>query len=564
MAELIKEYKDWIKNVETYKDKVLKQSWQRAKRFYLGKPRISKKLVVNIILPTLQSMIPQLYYENPYIFVKPQKELYFDQASLSESLINYQLRELKIKHEVEECVLDALMYGNGVIYTGWMFESEPQIAGEGFEADELVKKDEPFVKRISPWDFLIDIEASDLRSARIVGRKLIMDIDEVKKNPKFINTEKVNSENIDLNLEYSGREEVIEKKVKNKAKLYELWDKKYNKVIVLADGQDEPLYFDDNVYQMEGHPFSALTFYRNPDEFYTVSHVETLAHHQAELNELSNLLLKHVKTFVSKKILAPTGQTGDKATQEKLLSASNIIVEVPGDPSQWKEFPNVTMNFDFYQLLNQIKSNIREISGVDELQRGGQSRETATAASIRQNFQGMKIGYMSAKVEELFEDVCTKLLQLDQQFLDKEVAIRVAGEQGEYWETLTKEDIQGEFSIYIEAGAIIKTNKEMLRKQWIDLYNLMRNDPNIDPRPLVEQLLKAYDVKNPKDFFKQQAIPQEQPQQGAIPPQAGAVNPLGAGVLPRIMSNSPALAPQLLGTPKKAGGMQGNLFNTGM
>lgn len=144
-------------------------------------------------------------------------------AKMEAEVIQYKLQSLykekHMKHKFKQAVRVGARYGVAVGHVCW---------------DD--KEDEAELHIYTPWDVYIDPTCGgDIKKARYVIRAIPVDIESIKRNPKYKNTDFIKSEG-DKQAESEFRNQFLQFKYpsvgnKNKAILFECWQKDYSKMV---------------------------------------------------------------------------------------------------------------------------------------------------------------------------------------------------------------------------------------------------------------------------------------------------------------------------------------------
>jgi len=138
--------------------------------------------------------------------------------------------------------------------------------------------------------------------------------------------------------------------------------------------------------------------------------------------------------------------------------------------------------------------------GVYEYARGETTdrRETATTASILSNAANERFKMKVRLMEDMgLRRLGLMLIQLNQQFIDRERVIRILGEDGVYFQTVTPEDIAGEFDV-MPIGSTVEpiVNKDNRLTQLLNLYSNIKDSPYIDQAAFLKRILEVADIKD--------------------------------------------------------------------
>ena len=170
----LKEWQDAIRLALRYRRVFGRsQDWKRYKQYYRGFFG-QNQIPVNIIFSTLRSMIPQVYFRNPKVYITPDRPGYFPHSRVLERLDNWLIRELNIKNTMKSEILDVGLCGRGMGIFGYDSEfgfnpdlASPEIlgdvtttsfddkSGERIEYNSNCKPGMPWYLRCNPTDFLV-------------------------------------------------------------------------------------------------------------------------------------------------------------------------------------------------------------------------------------------------------------------------------------------------------------------------------------------------------------------------------------------------------------------------
>ena len=198
-----------------------------------------------------------------------------------------------------------------------------------------------------------------------------------------------------------------------------------------------------------------------------------------------------------------------------------------------------------------IKQDIQEATATYAEARGAQAEEkrTATENVIREKSVSIRF---ETKVK-LFEACGLKRLgfffdHLNQQFIDDERKIRSKDEEGNYsFDSLKPEDLAGQYE-YIPAGSNIEGTLDKLsfREGMVELYSLMKDEPDVRQYELKRRVFDAYGIKDVEKLLKsEEEVQQEQMQQM----QQEMMGTPGGEMLPEEMIPQEGIPPQQEAVP---------------
>ncbi len=583
--------------------------WRRMVDLYRGKhwPRttVSREdlIAVNIAFSTVNVIAPAVSVNHPKIVVVPNKPEDEDRAAFVEAVVNHLWRHHDFRTPFRRSVKDFLIFGHGWLKVGWKFLEQERLLGEP-ERDELfaeatvesdmfamenpemagdlpdreqmlasvpttamtVVEDQPFVERVSPYDIYIDPEATCIEDAKWIAQRIVVSLEEAKKDRRYKPSARKNLEATSLlNPMYAptDRQEtnqylagVVERTV-----IYEFYDIANNTLSVLAKDTDEFLVDPMPMPYAYGQPFVMLRNYDVPDHFYPMGDLEAIESLQLELDKTRSQLMNARKRY-ARKYLYHERSFGPEGREALESEDDGRLVPVVDENKPLSEvvvpMPQIPLSPEIYNLSSIIEQDINTVSGVSEYARGSmpEIRRTATEASIIADAQNARAADKLAIIEISIGHLARRVIQLMQQYMTGEQMAQVSAAGGEtLFVPYTRDDIVGEYDFSVEGGSTQPMNETIRKQQAVSLMNAVAPLVGIviDPAALAKYVLQTgFGVKNPDKFIMQpqQQTPQDaevaQAEAGAAPmpfgqapipegPDMGAFAPTG-GVPPELLA----------------------------
>ena len=412
-----------------------------------------------------------------------------------------------------------------------------------------IMEDQPFVERISPFDMLIDPEATCLDDAKWVAQRIVRPLEEVKSDKRFKASARRKLEadsgfkarwaNDDERDEYSD--------LVDRVTLYEYYDIENNTISICTRDGEEFLLEPTPMPYAFGHPYVMLRNYDIPDVFYPMGDVEQMESLQEELNKTRSQMVNHRKRYARKYLYHERsfGPAGREALESDEDGRFVPVVDENRDLNGVVvPLPQVPLAPEIYNHSNIIEQDINTVSGVSEYARGQmpEIRRTATEASIIADAGNARAADKLAMVEIIIGEVARLVLQLLQQYMTQPQMVRITGKDDEeYFVAYERDDIMGEYDFSVEGGSTQPLNETARRQQAISLMNAVAPLVGmvIDPTELAKYVLSyGFGVKNPEKFIvQQQPMPPEGTEGGdAAPPEevgmAAPPPPMGMGGAP--------------------------------
>jgi hypothetical protein len=143
---------------------------------------------------------------------------------------------------------------------------------------------------------------------------------------------------------------------------------------------------------------------------------------------------------------------------------------------------------------------------------GGDGTKTATEISVTQQASNVRMAAERAKVLTWIVGAAKKLAALVQLFADEPDYVAILGQDGsQRLQSWDKTQIAGEFVFFARPDAALKQDAQADRKQSVDLYQFLANDPNVNRQALLTSVLLRHNL-DPATILTQPPPPKpEQP-----------------------------------------------------
>lgn len=511
------------------------QTWYKLYRSYAEKRDTGDKranLFIPYVYSIVETVVPRLiatvFSSRPYIGVLPVKEEAIENAKDMENLIDYQLtQKIGIIGVATSWFKEALIYGTSILKVGWEYEEdevwvdEPLMEIFGFPiGSRRVKKvqpvkDDPLVEHIDLWDFYIDPRAKDIDEADYCIHKVFRDVSYLKRMEEqgiYKNIDevvKVSKEGagswyeegvgttafetgMNTRLGLIGMQSID--KPSSKIEILEYWTD--DRVIAVAN-RSVVIRNDENPYHHRKKPFVRLVDVLVPHEFYGIGEIEPIEDLQYELNSLRNQRMDNINILINRMWKVIRGADIDA---KQLVSRPGGIIEVDDmDDVQEIQMTDTSGNA-IENVIEMVRRDMDNADGVYDYARGETTdrRETATTASLLSQAANERFNLKVKLIEDLgMRRLGVLLTQLNQQYIDTEKAIRILGQDGMDFYTLSPENIRGQFDI-MPLGSSVEpiTNKENKLQSYINLYTILKDSPYVNHPEIIKKILEAADIKD--------------------------------------------------------------------
>ncbi len=368
---------------------------------------------------------------------------------------------------------------------------------ETFEQDSRVLRESISTRRVSPWHFLVDPDATCLEDAKWVGRIIVAELDAVKADPLLSNTENLTATDVhSLGFMIDGDQRSKYGSPGDKSTpydlvtMYEIFERTPGggwRMVVLARGHDEFLRIEENMYWV-GCPYSLLRWNDDGEEIFAQSDFLPI---WTQIVAEESLMTKAFdgyardaedKTFVDR----------EAATEESLWASDQpdsglkVLVEVPQnkrlhdvimpEPSKSKSWP------DFMNFMGVIRTQIELGSGQGPNQQGQPLRSGTSASEAMEiaNSARASVSHKQAAMEEFVASVAHQRLGLMAQFYDAEKMTRIAGEgAGNAWAGINwvPGDVQQGLRLLVHQGSMRPVNDDAEFQKVMQTFSAVNSDP---------------------------------------------------------------------------------------
>ena len=522
--------KNWDKAYDLYKGK----HWQDQdiEIEMVKSDNRRDRITVNLTGSSIQNMLPFLIATKPKAIAHPHLPTAVVSGKLQETLLNREYDKARMHRQVKRAGLDAIICGHGIVRDGFILELDEAVKkmdGDIVYAD-YVKKESAFIRRVSPYNFIFDPTASenDIYTARWAGEIVYMPVKDLLANSNHLkSTIKSIKEGLytlhtkrDLMIPdraFIESEDYYENQEDEVAVCFEIFDKKYKKYYLFADGVVPPLIEKEWPYPyLDGFPYTFFEFIPIPDCAFPIGLALFIEDQQHELNATRTRMFNHGRRFnrkyeVSEKI--------NPSEIDKLADgADGTIVMVP-TIGLIQPIQDAPMSQDHQIIEARIQDDIQRLSGMDSLIQGGAlpSRTTAGEVNARGNLFRMKLDDRVESMDDAVQNILEHTLAHLKANLIKDQVVKVAGLEGEYWVEFTIEDIQDPVDITIESIAAPKTDPQIMRQQALQVFQItvgqmqmiMQAQVPVNWTELFKWMFEMLEVKDSGRFFAPSLTPNQ-------------------------------------------------------
>jgi len=435
-----------------------KEIWEECTEFASGNFSSLKdekgtiRVVPNRAFSLAETMHALFWHQSPELYVKANEadkaSWQFEYDKIWEGVIKDFWEDGLFYKEFSKMVMDAIVCGTGFIKfgvgniglfypkydkSGKLSEADkPYIEKEGLNFKELRQIYMPWVDYVPVEDLVFDPLGSELEHKRWMAHIIIKRYSDVVNDKTYTTKDMPSpaklvgsgksgftagmpnndylrgvSDNLNSINKYNTEDMPII--------LYEIYDRKENLQIVLADGYSKPLKVDDNPYKGigTGFPVHMLRVANIRNKHYGQSLIYLIKENIIEEAELRTAVLDHIHSSKAKILL--DGELSEE--QRAAFESKGTLVFVPGMPrDKITTFSPPPYNPDVYRMLNDIRSDYEDILGYSRNLQGREygQRTTATEVATIARHARNKVMVKADAVDTITQECMNTLVKLIQ------------------------------------------------------------------------------------------------------------------------------------------------------
>lgn len=534
------------------------ERWPTWRAYYRGMWE-GDILPVNLFFTLVRTVVPRVYFRNPGISVAPAKPGLLNAAfaQILERVDNKLITTMRIKEELKKIIHNSFMFGTGCGKLGFgaAYTPSPDPAAEKVEAplvgrrkDEsieysyLVRPNMPWFMSVSPGALIVPDGYASWHDMPWVANEIERTLEDVKADPRFKYTDELRPTMKKMSGHHGMRTEHTVEVVK----MFEIRDKKWERVIVIAqDSPDKPLYVGEDELQYGNTvPMFPLIFNEDDEVFWGIPESMILEPHQLELNEINTQMMKH-RRFALVKLLIEEGAMDKTEAQKLFKEGAPSVAWTKGPPKQAIDQIQVAnIPQDLVMSKQDVLQTVREQVGFGRNQFGEyypKSRDvTATEAKIVETATAIRVDERRDMVADLMVDVFKGIHRVIFNYWDQEEVVEIVGPAGvPLWVQFKGSMLrEGAYEVSVDPDTMIPQTKDMRMQKAVGTYQILKENPLIDPMKLTKYLLREMHGVQYDDLMR------------GMPKGTGATQqrPLNVGQYTGVLGNA-----QRLGLPAPGG-----------
>jgi len=503
----------WLNRIKVSRNFYKENLYTRAKemvRMYVGEHfsglEAEVAVVINYCFAIIKAILPQIYYQDPYIFLTPgDGDTKEENSKAAEVIVNFFWGNMGIKKQIKKIVLDTLLYSYGIGKLGYTTKTKKTgFAESGAAHTELITAEFPFFIRTSPLDVVTDTYIKDFDKKRWIATRYVLPLSEMKE--KYKNTK-------DLKGSYKVKS-ADDQTLKNLGipgteledfKFVEFWealDVVDNKIYVVTEETDKFLREESSAYDIKGGNYKFLIFNDVPDRLFPLSDLSQIAKINIEIDKTRSQLLHH-RAKSQRKIFYDQDIFANEKEKKNFKSDADMVM-VACKPGKVKDgvkiFDPSMVQAELYNIDALSKDDLNNISAVGYQQRAVEAlvEKTATESRIIDRAANLRNSERLDAVTDFCIDVAKGIITILQKNLTEKTAVKITKEGKERFEKFNKESISGKHNVRIDVGSMAKpdTDEDRMRINEFAQTAIGAVDEKgravVNQRGLIEVLIKKY------------------------------------------------------------------------
>jgi hypothetical protein len=516
---------------------------------------MTDRVDVNIVYPIIKTLIPQLYFQDPKVYVKaeeekivhPVTEVGVDEvtgeeyerpvldpvtgvpltreydatksALIFQNALNNGLDKARVKYQIKRAIVDAELGFYGAIKCGWGNDQGVASMGEGAPPSvrEDVSDNLPYAMRLKPWDVGADMR--DFYNPEFVYARYTVDPAKLKADKRLQNTEQIEGKtqiHSDLKRKYFKH---LSDEDCRQTEYFEVFVKpcaRYPQglfMILTEEVPDDFLYISEWPYQATEFPIKFLFFNPDPEGDLPTPGARYYASQQKALVNSRNAEYEFVqRTMPIMGINLAACKDQDKVAKQVASGQIPRIVATMQAPNRvlgGVAFPSI--GIDFRQFEANALNDVSRMVGLTSVVTPTANADNQLASALKLSSQDQQIRQNERAdiVSDFLRSIVIYWAKLFQEFASPENYTTIEGEK--FPVKWTPEEINGKFIFNIKPFSMSYEDPVVKRKQYVDLLNLLASPElrmalaeqgvQTDIARVLRRILETYDERDVENFI---------------------------------------------------------------
>ncbi len=480
-----------------------------------------------------------------------------DRSMITQAVLEQQLEEMQFRTKFSRILRSLVLNGTGVVETFWNFRTKFLPDGKDFKEVSVIDQPDIALVPLANWRFdpfaqtiedalwvakEIEVNESELNSLVSASGKLS---DQMIKSPDPVPPGNLSTDiglNVARQLRFGkGFTEIDGKRIV----VVDYWGKHPLKEtpvdwrIVTVNGNQTVVEIP-NPYDHGMKPFLRGTYIDRENSFYAMGVGQILRRPQEEINDFRNLG-RDMLNYGLNNMWFRKGPGSSKAKRLKIKPNAIFDVDETGQLEPIK--PNLEVLTQLIRFEELTKEDMRFGSAATTTTQALPTGVTATEARIIASESGRRLNSLAISIgESLLKPMLLRMIDLNNQFLDRPMIVKVAGREEKRTIEVNRGDLLLSPIVKIRIATDLDFRPAQNRRLTSTIQTLVQAkqvDPDlqIDIKPLAAKLVKNFGI-DPREVIGKSTPPP--------PPPAPAVAPGGAaesqGILESVLAQRPDLA----------------------
>lgn len=480
------------------------QKWEDAFALY-NNQRVKKGYngITNTFVPmtfsTVETMVAALFGAKPKFDYEPPRDNPDQNTEILNALLDYYWDKDKWNIKVIKWGRGMLREGTSVVYLYWDI-------------------DHPCMVNIPIRDFFIDPTATSLETARFMGRRYLISLEQLKEyevadpetgemKPRYKNLDKVTKGNTSDSETDKEKKDMfygstVTDKESDQVEVLEYWSD--DRVISVANRsviiEDTENWFkakdrsNGSEYPSGIKPFAVFRNYTDESLFYGKGEVEVIADEQELLNDITNQNIDSI-TFTLNQMYT---------LDPRFSHLLNEIENIPGavylaEPGALQPIDQRPIPSDAFNERMNLKNEIRETTASNEVIKGvgnEGAKTTATEINAQISGAGQRLSLKITQIEnEGFHQVAKIVFEMVKRYVTEPMMVKIVGKDGVRWEEFDPAEFQGDYEPRVQLDTSIQSEKAEDAAMAKEMLAAFLNDPDVNQPELKKMVLrKAFDL----------------------------------------------------------------------
>lgn len=515
---LFKHYYEPAKNHQTQ----LASDWDDYEKAFLGDTVLTEsadvepsddwrsRVLFKYAWQQAQTVVAELSADDDPTFIyEPSSPSNADYADTVKAVVDYQLQRDDYPMKRLMATMYAVVYGGAPLKVHWDYREstykERQHDGSYVDRVQVVR-DQPTITLIDPRDFMWDMRARSMEEARYAFHRTRQTLDELKSyrradgSPLYKNLEQLEPQAGEVGDETvrafdNDKSAEREKAHRQGHEIVEMWTR--DRLITVAN-ENIVIRDDPNPYRHGRLPFAVARVLPTLNDVWGQSLMWAVRDPQELLWTLDNANIDALKLQLD----PPMAVNSNDPDAKQFVFEPGARLPSPDAANAFKLME--TAGVDRYtseQAIREVRERLKFISGVTDEISGASTADTATQAALNQRQSKGRIGIMLRVIDRAFAECAEMIVQLNQQYLDLSVPVRIMGPMGDpVWKPVRPSEIAGMWHVR-PRNSSERVVKELYRQNLLELQNsLMPQAGVVNPDgttvnlgPIAGKIVESFD-----------------------------------------------------------------------